>query len=212
MPDPNLEDRVKRADSWIQAVAALRPEQLHESFIFLCIAFNCLYGRRQYEGDETQIGKDCAEFFNKVRAMSNRDAADGGSILKTAIAAARRDGAILIRDKFLSNRYWRGGSSVALQKQLNKEERLVDEQLALGSCDLFLDLTFRRISVLRNQILHGCATYGARSYGQASLTKGLRFLKVMVPALFELTKRYGHEVQWEPVPYPRSGAQKRPGA
>lgn len=73
MPDQNLEDRLKRADSWIQATAALRPEQLHESFIFLYIAFNCLYGRRQYEGDETQIGKDLAEFFKKVRAMSDRD-------------------------------------------------------------------------------------------------------------------------------------------
>lgn len=212
MPDQGLEDRVQRADSWIQATAALRPEQLHESFIFLYIAFNCLYGRRQYEGDETQIGKDCAEFFKKVRAMSDRDVADGGTILKKAIAAARHDGAILIRDKFLSNRYWRGGSSVALQKQLNKEERLVEEQFALGSCDLFLDLTFRRISVLRNQIMHGCATYGARSYGQASLTKGLRFLKVMVPAFYALTKQYGHEVKWDPVPYPRAGSQPHPGA
>lgn len=211
MPDQNLEDRLKRADSWIQATAALRPEQLHESFIFLYIAFNCLYGQRQYEGDETQIGKDLAEFFKKVRVMSDRDVDNGGAILKRALAAAHRDGAILIRDKFLSNRYWRGGSSVALQKQLNKEESLVEEQFTLGSYDMFLDLTFRRISVLRNQIMHGCATYGARSYGQASLTKGLHFLKVMVPAFYELTKQYGHEVQWDPVPYPRSGSQQHPG-
>lgn len=210
MPDQSLEDRMQRADSWIQAAAALRPEQRHESFIFLYIALNCLYGRRQYEGDETQIGKDFAEFFKKVRAMSGRDVEDGGAMLKRALAAARRDGAILIRDKFLSNRYWRGGSSVSLQKQLNKEASLVEEQLALGSYDLFLDLTFRRVSVLRNQIMHGCATYGPRSYGQASLAKGLRFLKVMVPAFYELAKRYGHEVKWDPLPYPRSGSQQHP--
>ena len=212
MPNQSLEDRLQRADSWMQAAAALRPEQQHESFIFLYIAFNCLYGRRQYEGDETQIGKDLAEFFQKVRVMSARDVEEGGTLLKKAVAAARRDGAILIRDKFLSNRYWRGGSSVALQKQLNKEESLVEEQLALGSYDMFLDLAFRRISVLRNQIMHGCATYGARSHGQASLAKGLRFLKVMVPAFYELTKLYGHEVKWDPIPYPRSGSQQQPDA
>ena len=158
------------------------------------------------------MGKDLAEFFKKLRAMRDRDVESGGAILKSAIAAARRDGAVLIRDKFLSNRYWRGGSSVALQKQLNRDASTVEEQLAIGSYDLFLDITFRRISVLRNQIMHGCATYGPRSYGQASLTKGLRFLKVMVPAFYELVKRYGHEMKWEPVPYPRSGSQQHPRA
>jgi len=212
MRDQSLEDRLQRADSWIQATAALRPDQMHESFIFLYIAFNCLYGRRKYEGDETQIGQDLAEFFKKILAMHDRDVESGGAILKSAIAAARRDGAVLIRDKFLANRYWRGGSSVALQKQLNREASMVEEQLALGSYDLFLDLTFRRISVLRNQVMHGCATYGSRSYGQASLAKGLRFLNVMVPAFYELTKRYGHEVKWDPVPYPRSGSKQHPRA
>ena len=213
MRDQGLDDRLQRANSWIQATAGLRPEQLHEAFIFLYIAFNCLYGRRQYEGDETQIGKDLAEFFKKLRVMHERDGENGGAILKKAIAAARHDGAILIRDKFLSNRYWRGGdSSVSLQKQLNGDARMVEEQLALGSSDMFLDLTFRRISVLRNQIMHGCASYGARSYGQASLTKGLRFLKAMVPAFYELTKQYGHEVKWDPVPYPRSGSKQHPPA
>jgi len=210
MPDQGLEDRLQRADSWLQAAAALRPDQQHEAFIFLFIAFNCLYGRRQYEGDDAQIGKDFDEFFKKLRVLHEHDVADGGAALKKAVAAARRDGAILIRDKFLSNRYWRGGSSVALQKQLNRDAGAVEEALALGSYDLFLDLTFRRVSVLRNQIMHGCATYGPRSYGQASLAKGLRFLKVMVPAFYDLAKRYGHEVKWEPVPYPRAGTKQHP--
>ena len=209
--DHSPEDRLQRADSWIRATDALRPEHMHEAFMFLCIALNCLYGRRQYEGDETQIGKDLAEFFKKLRAMQGLDVAQGGTTLKKAMAAARRDGAVLIRDKFLSNRYWREGvSSVSLQKQLNADASLAEEQSALGSYDLFLDLTFRRISVLRNQIMHGCATYGPRSAGTGSLTKGLHFLKVMVPAFYELTKRYGYEVPWDPIPYPRSGSKPPP--
>lgn len=145
--------------------------------------------------------------------MSDCDVENGGAIHKNVLAVARRDGATLIRDRFLVNRYWRSEESpVPLQKKLNRVASMAEEQLDLGSYDMFLDLAFQRISVLRNQIMRGCATYGPRSYGLASLAKGLRFLRVMVTAFYELTKRYGHELKLEPVPYPRSGSGQHPHA
>jgi len=209
--DQGLFDRLQRADSWIQAASDLQPERLHEAFIFLYIAFNCLYGRRKYEGDEAQIEEDLDAFFSKVLDMHQRDTKEGGTILKTALAASRQDGAVLIRDRFLVNRYWRGTQpSAALQARLNKEALGALEALADGDHREFLSLVFRRISVLRNQVMHGCATYGARSYGRVSLAKALRVLRVLIPAFYQLTRQYGHDLAWDPIPYPRLGSQQHP--
>jgi len=209
--DQGLLDRLQRADSWIQAASDLPPDRMHEAFIFLYIAFNCLYGRRKYEGDASQIEEDLDAFLAKVLAMHERDAQQGGKILTEALKACRGDGAVLIRDRFLVNRYWRGNQpAAALQPKLNKEAVGALEALADGDYREFLSLVFHRVSVLRNQVMHGCATYGARSYGRASLTKGLRVLRVLIPAFYHLARRYGHDLTWDPIPYPRLGSQQHP--
>jgi hypothetical protein len=209
--DQGLLDRLQRADSWIQAASALPPDRLHEAFIFLYIAFNCLYGRRKYEGDASQIEEDLDAFFTKVLAMHERDAAEGERILTGALKVCREDGAVLIRDRFLVNRYWRGNQPPAtLQPKLNKEAVGALEALADGDYREYLGLVFHRISVLRNQVMHGCATYGARSYGRASLAKALRVLRVLIPAFYQLARRYGHDLSWDPIPYPRLGSMQHP--
>jgi hypothetical protein len=212
MRDQHLLDRLQRADSWMKAASSLNADQMHEAFIFFYIAFNCLYGRRKYEGDEAHIGEDLGDFFKKIILMHEKDVAGGGSVLTEAVGACRRDGAVLIRDRFLDNRYWRRSSPPPLlQNKLNEEARTVLAQVDDGSYQAFLGVAFRRISVLRNQVMHGCATYGPRSFGRASLAKGLRFLRVTVPAFYRLVFEHGHEVRWDPIPYPRLGSQQPRG-
>jgi hypothetical protein len=199
-----LIDRLQRADSWIQAAQELPSDRMHEAFIFLYIAFNCMYGRRKYEGDESQIEEDLDMFIGRILVMQQKDAQQGGTILKDAMASCRQDGAVLIRDRFLVNRYWRGNQpAAALLAKLNKEAVSALEAYADGNYQVFLATLVRRISVLRNQVMHGCATYGARSYGRASLEKALHVLKALVPAFYQLMRRHGHEITWDAIPYPR---------
>jgi len=184
---------------------------MHEAFIFHYIAFNCMYGRRKYEGDQTQIQEDLEAFFSKLLVMHKKDLQQGGTILKDALSTCQQDGAVLIRDRFLANRYWRGTQpAAALQIKLNKEAIGALEALADGEYGEYLSTVFQRISVLRNQVMHGCATYGARSYGRGSLTKSLRVLRLLVPAFYRLMRRYGHDLTWDPIPYPRLGSQQHP--
>ena len=209
--DQGLSDRLQRADSWVQAASELPPDRMHEAFIFLYIAFNCMYGCRKYEGDQTQIGEDLRSFFSKLLVMHKKNIQQGGTILKDALAACQQDGAVLIRDRFLANRYWRGTQpAVALQTKLNKEAVGALQALADEEYGEYLSTVFQRISVLRNQVMHGCATYGARSYGRGSLAKSLRVLRVLVPAFYQLMRQYGHNLSWDPIPYPRLGSQQHP--
>jgi hypothetical protein len=209
--DQHLHDRVRRADSWIKASARLQSNHLHETFVFLYIAFNCLYGRRQYEGDETQIGEDLNAFFRKILQLAEHDRKDGGETLPQAINACSKDGALLIRDRFLDSRYWKRTLPVErLHEALKSDAKGALEQAAAGEYGDFLFLTFSRISVLRNQIMHGCATYGPATAGRSSLAIAARVLKVLVPAFHALVRAYGQHAHWEAVPYPRVGSAQHP--
>jgi hypothetical protein len=209
--DQNLHDRVRRADSWIKASARLQSEQLHETFLFLYIAFNCLYGRRPYEGDETRIDEDLQIFFEKILELAEHDRKGGGETLQGAIKASSKDGALLIRDRFLDTRYWKRVLSVErLHDALKFDAKAALAQVAAGEYADFLFLTFKRISVLRNQVMHGCATYGPATAGRSSLAIAVRLMKALVPAFQILIRSHGQHVPWEPVPYPRLGSAQHP--
>ena len=46
-----LEDRLRRAQSWIDAARLLPDGQKHAEFVFLFVALNALNGQRRDEGD-----------------------------------------------------------------------------------------------------------------------------------------------------------------
>ncbi len=206
--EQSLAERLERAESWITAASSLHTTQLHERFLFLCIALNSLLTRRRYEGEKALLREDLDEFLKKILVLSKLDEDRGGTILKKAIQACRQDGAVLIRDRFLKDAYWRRSeASPELQQRLVREALHATSRLLDGDSRTFLSLTLSRILVLRNQIMHGCATYGERSRGRSSLARGVGFLKVLIPALFRLASLYGHAVKWDPVPYPRLGSK-----
>ena len=60
----DLHDRMTRANSWIEAATRMRveAEHRHAEFLLLYVAFNGLYGRRQYEETRTQACDDLDDF------------------------------------------------------------------------------------------------------------------------------------------------------
>ncbi len=105
--EQSLAERLERAESWITAASSLHTTQLHERFLFLCIALNSLLTRRRYEGEKALLREDLEEFLKNILVLSKLDEDRGGTILKKAIQACRQDGAVLIRDRFLKDAYWR---------------------------------------------------------------------------------------------------------
>lgn len=229
--DPNLEIRLERSRSWISVADDLsragessdawtRPgyknlvsqAREHERFIFYWVAFNCLYGRRYYDGSKADQETDIQKFLKKVEVMSQLDRKNYTTILDNAIKESYSHGRKLILDRFLDDRYWRGQRKVHLIVRENEEKwRQAEANLHLrGDFDSFLRLVFDRLRVLRNQIMHGCAKYGPESRGFKSLVFGVRFLEVMVPAFHRLTEIYGEHVNWEKAPYPRRRHAEHP--
>jgi hypothetical protein len=206
-----LEDRLHRARSWICAAKALGPNQHHAEFIFLYIAFNALFGRRQYEGSKEEQSKDRQEFIDRVSAMSVHGSRAGDRLLQRALQACQEECGELILNYFLRDTYWRKEkTSRELKAEFIRQRYRAEKEFRKGRWNCQLELVLRRLAVLRNQILHGCVTYGTSSKGLPSLLAGLAVLRQIVPALYELMAKYGHHVTWPAIPYPRVGSEAHP--
>ena len=86
----DLEGRLKRAQSWIEAAKSLPEENRHARFVFFYVAFNALYGRRQYEGDQAEAFKDRQEFLKRLRRLHDYDIINGSNILRLALESCRQ--------------------------------------------------------------------------------------------------------------------------
>jgi hypothetical protein len=222
---------LERAKSWISLAQALsQPEgfpvetenaegetiaaktRAHERFIFYWIAFNCLYGRRYYDGFKADQETDIQKFLKKVKMMSQFSQENKETILEDAVSACHTFGRKLVLDRFLDDRYWRRQPKVTqIIRDSEEKWRQAEKELDMRKdCGLFLELTFDRLRVLRNQIMHGCASHGLQSKGYKSLSFGVRFLEIMLPAFFMLTERHGEHVKWEKAPYPRKDHVEHP--
>lgn len=224
--DENLEIRLQRAASWIKLAGNLeksigeRREVLgppalprwareHELFVFYWIAFNALYGVES-EKERPKI----EDFLDNVETMAEREEAEGISTFKEAIQDCLNDGVTVIRDKFLDEDYWknRKSESEVVEDCMARCER-AKNAVAKGSCRFFLSAVFGHLRILRNQIMHGSASHGLDSKGyKDSVLPGLRTLRILVPAFFNLTKKHGAcpALKWDKVPFPRYGSKSHP--
>lgn len=199
----DLHDRLQRAASWIEAADTLGSRQNHETFIFLYVALNALYGRRQYEGDRSEVRQDLDRFATQLGHICSHSPKEAGSPLLEILRAPHVEALVL--DYFLLDDLFKGAPREILVARCKRD--LVGAKLKFRSGDPFtmLRLVLQRLTVLRNRVMHGCITYGDASKGLPSVVKGARVAKAVVPALHELIATHGHVVKWDPIPYPRVG-------
>jgi hypothetical protein len=209
--DQNLADRLARARSWLSASNAIAGDHAQEAFIFLFIAFNAMYGRRQYEGDKTKTNDDLGIFIAKLETMHDADLDSGRATLTNTLFKARPSIRAIVTNFFLRDAYWRRQvRHDVLVRRFEREYESAERRLKDGDWKPVLRLVFHRCIVLRNQIFHGCVTYGSAARGWDSVEQGGAVLKHLLPTFAELMERHGHREKWEPLPYPRLGSMLHP--
>lgn len=216
--NPNLEIRLGRAKSWM-VLASKEGASEHARFVFSWITFNCMYGLPPIDPDnldkepESQM-KEIRQFLARAKETFRVDREKRTNILDEAIRNCVSEAKALIENPFLSYEYWEGDTSPVNIKEAceNDWQHAKEEMDKKRGYNSLLNLTFYRLTVLRNQIIHGSATASPQSKGyEESLKPGVRFLQVMVPALLLLIETYGDRVtDWPKAPYPRRGHRDHP--
>lgn len=172
--DDPLMLRMRRVTSWVTSAAQ---EGRDDDTAFACywVAFNALYGDDtglvKLEETERAIYRRCIE---KVA-----DTGPLGLYREIDEALGQQEIRALVNDRYILVPYWH---IAGWERALREDAQRLDNALQWKNVKDVLCLIFDRLYVLRNQLLHGGATWGS-SVNRAEVAMGRRFAAFLVPLM-----------------------------
>ena len=173
--------RLHRAISWLSR-AESESEDQDAQFIFLWIAFNAAYAREF--GFEESSRQQLKEFFAKLLTVdsSHRFRAllfkDFSSTIRT-----------LVGNKFVFEPFWRAlrdhDASGRWKTQFDLSVKAAMKAIVSGETGIVLSIVFDRLYVLRNQLVHGGATWNSK-INRSQVKDGATILMAFIPAMIDL--------------------------
>ena len=185
--------RVHRALSWLLR-AHREEDDLDTRFIMLWIGFNAAYaGDLERALDDEGAGprsgsaneRDRFDGFFRTLVRLDRDA----RIYKALWTRFPQEIRVLLDNRYVFAPFWKhhaglsGGGSWELSFEAAK--RAANAALAAGDTPLVLSILFDRLYVLRNQLLHGGATWNSAA-NRAQVRDGAAILGHLLPLFIDL--------------------------
>ena len=194
----NLGLRVHRSLSWLQ-----RAEQVSDdpdaAFIFLWIAFNAAYAEDAPDAAIYSERSVFDGFFARILSF------DTDQLIYKAIWR-KFSGSIrlLIDNRFVFQPFWNRHNGLTgfddWEERFNKSRKRLHEALASNDTKLILTTVFDRLYVLRNQVVHGGATWNS-SVNRAQIKDGAEILAFLIPIFIDLMMD-NPEMVWGAPHYP----------
>ena len=205
--------RMRRALSWLRRSEQTAADDKDARFVFLWIAFNAAYGddllyKRSIKLEAGSIGepehKRFMDFLSKI-VKTDRDA-----VYKIIWTRFSNEYQQLVNNRFLFRGFWEAEHDDRIRDKWQRNFKVEKQKAfhALGSPHNTLRLlqtVLDRLYLLRNQMVHGGATYGSK-FNRTSVRNGTMILVHLVPAILHIMLQ---EMQKEPAgawgvpPWPR---------
>ena len=195
-PSDNLNLRVRRALSWLErAEDAHRHDDHDVAFILYWIAFNAVYGQTgsaaYYDQPEKERGSQHA-YLRKIARLNPS--------LRAALASQEMQDAIyaLLNSKYVYEPFWKNRTGVpryrdwvtrfkrlrytiwSAMRRLRATTNAADANIESVLCEVF-----DRIHTLRNQLLHGGATWKS-SVNRSQVEMGADIIALLVPQFIDV--------------------------
>jgi len=173
--------RVHRALSWLQR-AEQESGDMDARFIFLWIAFNASYAS---EDRPSGYGERSAyqDFFEKIV-----DCDTSGIVYETTWKRYPKAIGELLVNKYVFQPFWayHNGAQGAenWEQRFRASIKRVEYALKDQDTTVILSILFDRLYILRNQILHGGATWNS-SVNRKQLSDGAKILEALVPEFLD---------------------------
>ncbi|HET6633170.1 MAG TPA: hypothetical protein VFG73_10745 [Rhodanobacteraceae bacterium] len=179
-PEPSRV-RIHRAISWL-ARAEAEADDPDARFVFLWIAFNAAYA--QEFGSETSTRQQLEAFFARLVGLDG-DKRLAGLLFSQFTGPIRT----LIDNKFVFEPFWKAmrehDPSDHWEREFHGSNKAALRALMGNRADKVLCVVFARLYVLRNQLLHGGATWNS-SINRAQVKDGANLLSALLPVILEL--------------------------
>ena len=191
--------RVHRAISWLQGAERVADTDRDLAFICYWIAFNAAYVQHAYLHSGRPEFEFFRWYFNKVVAL------DTNKVIYDAIWQ-RFSGPIrsLVGNRYVFAPFWHSqhGETGASdwRRRFRAQGRAALQALRRQDTESVLEILFGRLYVLRNQLMHGGATWHG-GVNRQQVNDGARIMAFLVPHFVDLMMDHPHEGWGEP-PYP----------
>ena len=185
---PNL--RLRRALSWLdRAEREYEREDLDAAFIFCWIAFNATFSSSDDKdaANRRKYLKKVVETENSNRRFAQRQLlpVPVDRIYDTIHANIGDDIDSILDDKFVYALHWKSRNEDETKANLRKDKEKTAKATSEGRTENVLLELFNRLYVLRNQMLHGCATWrGSKNRDQ--VRTGAKIMAALVPHFIEI--------------------------
>lgn len=151
--------RIYRSLSWLQRAEAEPWDDLDAKFIYYWIAFNAAYGRER-KFDDREPEKDALmDFFRKAKLVDSRN-----KLHRYVFALIPGITESLVANKYVFREFWEhynGRGHRDWKKRLDESVDNVRIDIHRRDSVRVLTTVFERLYVLRNQLMHGGATWGS---------------------------------------------------
>lgn len=195
---PNLGLRVHRSLSWLQRSEYAKGD--HDcSFLFLWIAFNAAYSQEIPKfNDYTERGI-FQEFLEKILSLDHT-----GAIYNAIWQKFSGPIRLIMNNQFVYNPFWQHHNGITgyedwEAKFLRSKTRLNDAIVRKDTLTVLGNL-FDRLYVLRNQLVHGGATWNSK-VNRAQVKDGAEILGALLPIFLDLMMD-NPQIEWPAPNYP----------
>ncbi len=194
----NLDLRVYRAISWIR-----RAEMAHDdpdvAFVCYWIAFNAAYAEDTSDTAEAPVRALIEAYFEKILRLDT-----GRAIYKGIWDRFSGPVRVLLNNQFVFQPFWKHLNGVPgnteWKKRFEDSQALAGKALVSQDTSMILAMIFDRLYVLRNQILHGGATWNS-SVNRSQVRDGATILGFLVPTFVKVMMDHPEEL-WGANYYP----------
>lgn len=189
--------RVHRAISWIRR-AEQETNDDDVRFVLLWIAFNAAYASEIGAGDGGERDH-FADYFGRLVAL------DGGRRIYDAVwTRFPHEIRTLLDNRFVFAPYWNHQNGAAAfadwEERLARSRKTITTALGRMDTPRVLSIVFDRLYVLRNQLVHGGATWNG-GVNRAQVHDGAAILGWLVPIFVDMMMDHPEE-RWGMPYYP----------
>ena len=190
--DSDLGLRMRRAVSWLER-AEQEKDDPDAAFIFYWISFNAAYATDLDFAESESEARQFNDYFQQVVAL------DENRLIYNAVYDRFSDSILLLMDnQFVFQPFWKYQNRVPgyadwAQRFQSTQSRIYEARNRQDT-GMILDTLFDRLYVLRNQLIHGGATWRS-SRNRDQVQDGTRIMAFLVPIFISLMLEHP-EIDW----------------
>ena len=188
--------RIHRALSWLKAAEEQEKNQ-DLRLLSLWISMNSLYAMDELRFERMQERERFAEFINRLVDCDNESRLY--HVLWNKFSGPIR---LLVENKFVYGPFWDNLRGEGRDWEKGFQQSIADANQALSKKNVpyLLRIVLDRLYVLRNQLIHGGATYKSQ-VNRAQVRDGGNILLALLPVVIELMMQHPNN-DWGNIYFP----------